>query len=153
VTKGKKSGPSKRAGRDTNPFNEEAFPTACTFMTSFQFNNSGTEFMAPAAAEFFTTSSAIPVLIDEVTSIARQDSDFLENRLAMSKRIYYINVELSFILEQFRNGLLRRTQLIEEGQFLSALFLLAPSPSGTVSVCWFLVFRRRVTHFGWYFLF
>ncbi|KAJ7478747.1 hypothetical protein B0H11DRAFT_2234206 [Mycena galericulata] len=50
-----------------------------------------------------------------------KDSDFLENRLAMSKRIYYINVELSCILEQFRSSLLRRTQLIEEGQFLTEI--------------------------------
>ncbi|KAJ7472854.1 hypothetical protein B0H11DRAFT_2236733 [Mycena galericulata] len=102
ATRSKKTGSSKRPRTDSNPFNEEAFLTA-------------------SAAEFYTTSASIPVLIDEVTSIARQDSDFLENRLAMSKRIYYINVELSCILEQFRSSLLRRTQLIEEGQFLTEI--------------------------------
>ncbi|KAJ7764958.1 hypothetical protein DFH07DRAFT_955784 [Mycena maculata] len=100
AVKGKKNGSSKRPRTDSNPFNEEAFLTA-------------------SAAEFYTTSGSIPVMIDEVTSIARQDSDFLGNRLAMTKRIYYINVELSCILEQFRSSLLRRTQLIEEGQFLT----------------------------------
>ncbi|KAJ7444514.1 hypothetical protein FB451DRAFT_1360322 [Mycena latifolia] len=94
-----KKGSAKRARTDSNPFHEEAFLTA-------------------SAAAFYTSHAAVPVLIDEVTSIAQQDSDFLENRLAMNKRLYYINVELSCLLEQFRSGLLRRNQLIEEGQFL-----------------------------------
>ncbi|KAJ7162442.1 hypothetical protein C8R46DRAFT_1222555 [Mycena filopes] len=98
-TKPKKAN-TKRARTDSNPFNEEAFLTA-------------------AAADFYTNHASIPVLIDEIDSIARQDSDFLENQLAIRKRIYYINVELSCLLEQFRSGLHRRSQLIEEGQFLS----------------------------------
>ncbi|KAJ7097312.1 hypothetical protein B0H15DRAFT_945965 [Mycena belliarum] len=94
-----KKGTAKRPRTDSNPFNEDAFLTA-------------------SAAAFYTSHAAIPALINEVTSIAQQDSDFLGNKLAMNKRLYYINVELSCLLEQFRSGLLRRNQLIEEGQFL-----------------------------------
>ena len=47
-------------------------------------------------------------------------TDFMDNHLALRKRMYFIMVELATIHEQLRSTLVRRNQLIEEGEAISA---------------------------------
>lgn len=70
----------------------------------------------PATAEFYAAGKTSRQLLDEANSVVEMSTDFLTNSLAMRKRMYYIMVELACIHEQIRSSLVRRAQLMEEGE-------------------------------------
>jgi hypothetical protein len=57
-------------------------------------------------------------------------TDFSTNTLAMRKRVYYIMVELATLHEQCRSLLLRRGQLVEEGEFIADTLRALPEIPG-----------------------
>ncbi|KAF8144736.1 hypothetical protein K438DRAFT_1782605 [Mycena galopus ATCC 62051] len=74
-------------------------------------------FLTYATAEFYNSAN-IQAVTDEASSIVEMSSDFEENPLAMRKRMYFIMVEMAVIHEQLRSHLVRRSQLIGEGETL-----------------------------------
>ncbi|KAJ6563829.1 hypothetical protein B0H19DRAFT_1258362 [Mycena capillaripes] len=107
------SASSKRPRLDgiNTPFHEDSFLTA-------------------AVAEFYVYSSNVEPLINETESITGMSTDFLHNSLAMRKRLYYIMVEMACIHEQCRSLLLRRNQLVDEGEFISNHLQSQPNNPG-----------------------
>ncbi|KAF8169327.1 hypothetical protein K438DRAFT_1774342 [Mycena galopus ATCC 62051] len=95
----KKTKGNKRARVDSNPqFHEDSFLTSAT-------------------TEFYNSAN-VQAVTDKASSIVEMSSDFEENPLAMRKRMYFIMVEMAVIHEQLRSHLVRRSQLIGEGETL-----------------------------------
>lgn len=72
----------------------------------------------------------IASLVEDVVGVTEMSTDFATNTLAMRKRVYYIMVELATIHEQCRSLLLRRAQLVEEGEFISDTLRSLPETPG-----------------------
>ena len=70
--------------------------------------------------------------MDDATSTVAISTDFEDNPLVMRKRIYYIMVEMACIHEQIRSVLLRRAQLVSEGEAIKERLtsLSTPDVSG-----------------------
>lgn len=99
-------------------FHEDAFLTAGEIFCLVCFPSVILKSSLLATAEFYVTGPHTATLMDEITSVQSMSTDFLNNSLAMRKRMYFIMVELAVIHEQFRSSLIRRQQLIEEGEFI-----------------------------------
>ncbi|KAF7358252.1 hypothetical protein MVEN_00874100 [Mycena venus] len=93
----------KRARVDSNPqFHKDSFLTA-----------------GKSTTEFYAMSAHVNSMVDEADSVASMPSDFMDNHLAMRKRMYFIMVEMATIHEQLRSILTRRSQLVDEGGIIT----------------------------------
>jgi hypothetical protein len=99
-------------------FHEDAFLTAGEFSPLLISRSEGLT-VRPATAEFYTSAAHVQSLVDEAESVAGMATDFIDNQLAMRKRMYYIMVEMATLHEQLRSVLIHRSQLVDEGEGIS----------------------------------
>lgn len=128
--KGSKTSSGKRPRVDSNPpFHEDTFLTAGKSLTAFPCHPLTR--LSIATAEFYTAAANIQSLVDEADSVVGMSTDFEDNPLAMRKRIYYIMVEMACVHEQIRSSLLRRSQLVSEGEVIQERLRALPASTAT----------------------